>query len=163
MFTSRPPACPLDVDIRHATPDDAVDIAALLGELGYPQQPAELVARLDALTSDGHLILVAAAGQRLVGVVSAVAIPLLAEAATLVRITAPSVTQSAREHRVGRALVEAVERNGRYQDATIEVGSGRRPERTAAHRHRPAMGFVGRQPHRGTLSEAPQRRATAMT
>lgn len=82
----------VDVDIRHATTDDAVDIAALLGELGYAQHPAALRSRLDMLTGDGHVVLVAVADQRVVGVVSAAAIPLLAEATTLVRITALSVT-----------------------------------------------------------------------
>lgn len=70
---------------------------------------------------------------------------LLADAITLVRITARSVTRSARGLGVGRALVGAVERHARKRKmgAMIrEVGSGRRPERAAAHRFCPAMGFV---------------------
>jgi GNAT superfamily N-acetyltransferase len=73
---------------------------------------------------------------------------MLAEAATMVRITALSVTASARGHGVGRALVAAAERRAVTMGASfLEVGSGRRPERAAAHRFYPAMGFEDANPH----------------
>ncbi len=77
-----------------------------------------------------------------VGVVSAAVVPLLAEADTLVRITALSVTAALRSHGVGRALVAAVEQRAwQMAAAVVEVGSGRRPERAAAHRLHPALGY----------------------
>ena len=46
----------VDVDIRHATTDDAVDIAALLGELGYAQQPTRppLAISSDSISGYDH-------------------------------------------------------------------------------------------------------------
>lgn len=137
----------MEADIRHATSDDVVDIAALLGELGYPQPVEQVRSRLDAATDRGHFVLVAVIGDRLVGVLSAAVVPLLAEAATMVRVTTLSVTASARGRGVGRALIRAAEGRALDMGATVfEVCSGRRPERAAAHRFYAAMGFEDANP-----------------
>lgn len=79
----------------------------------------------------------------IVGVLSVAAIPLLAEAAaTMIRVTSLSVATSARRQGIARALVEAAEQRAEDLGATIvEVSSGRRRERAAAHRFYPALGF----------------------
>lgn len=137
----------MDVDIRHASADDVAEIGVLLGELGYPQHTDQLSSRLAAATDGAHFVLVAATGGRLVGLLSAAVVPMLAEATTMVRITALSVTAPARGHGVGRALVDAAERRAVDMGASfLEVGSGRRPERAAAHRFYPAMGFEDANP-----------------
>lgn len=132
----------MDLTVRAASDADIGAIADLLGELGYPLDEGEVVARLRAATSNQHFVLVAVAGERVVGVVSAGVVPMLAEASMMVRITALSVTATARGQGIGRALVEAVEERARQRRAAVvEVGSGRRPERAAAHHFYPALGF----------------------
>ena len=97
----------MDLEVRDTVDGDAVEIAALLGELGYPKGAAQVRSTLNAATGDNHFVLVAAGGGRVVGVLSAAVIPLLAEAATMMRITALSVAAPVRGRGVGRMLVEA--------------------------------------------------------
>ena len=40
------------VTIREATPRDAVSVAALLGELGYPSSPAQAAERIERIAAD---------------------------------------------------------------------------------------------------------------
>lgn len=132
----------MDVDVRPATAGDAVEIAGMLAELGYPMDAKQVESRLRAAMDDRHFVLVADSGRELIGVLSAAVVPLLAEASILVRITSLSVTASARRQGVARALVGEAERRAiDIAASVIEVGSGRRPERAAAHRFYPALGF----------------------
>lgn len=132
----------MNVEVRPATARDAVEIASLLAELGYPIDATQVASRLHAAMDDRHFVLVADTGSELIGVLSAAAVPLLAEATTMVRITSLSVTASARRRGVAAALVDDAERRAIDMGAAvIEVGSGRRPERAAAHRFYPALGF----------------------
>ena len=102
----------------------------------------QVKSRLRAATTDGHFVLVAKSGGQLVGVLSAAVVPLLVEAAMMLRITSLRVTASARRRGVARTLVNDAERRAIEEGASvIEVGSGRRPERAAAHRFYPALGF----------------------
>lgn len=133
----------VDVEVRAAEERDRPAIAGLIGELGYDLDDHELVARLQAASTDDDVVLVAVAGGRVVGMIAAAVIPMLAEASKAVRITALSVTVSMRNKGVGRALVTAVERHARRLGAeVVEVGSGRRPERLAAHHLYRALGYV---------------------
>lgn len=60
----------------------------------------------------------------------------------MLRVTSLSVTAPARRRGVARTLVNEAERRAIDLGASvIEVGSGRRPERAAAHRFYPALGF----------------------
>lgn len=132
----------MNVDIRPVTTDDAVQIAGLLIELGYPLDATQVESRLHAAMNDRHFVLVADTGSSLIGVLSAAVVPLLGEAATMLRITALSVTASARRQGVARTLVDEAEQRAIDLGASIiEVGSGRRPERAAAHRFYLALGF----------------------
>ena len=130
-----------NVHVSRDVPTDPA-IGGLLDELGYPLDADVIGRRWRSATTGGHMVLVAVIDGRIAGVVSAAAIPLLAEADILVRITALSVTSTLRGRGVGRALVAAVERRARSVGAAVvEVGSGRRPERAAAHRFYPALGY----------------------
>lgn len=137
----------MDVEIRAAEELDHHAIAGLIGELGYNLDDHELGTRLQAASTNDDVVLVAVAGGRVVGMIAAAVIPMLAEANMAVRITALSVTTSVRNKGVGRALVAAVERHARYIGAeVVEAGSGRRPERLAAHRLYRALGYVDTDP-----------------
>lgn len=137
----------MDVAVRDACEDDLLAIGGLLDELGYPLAAGVIRRRWRSATSGGHMVLVAVVDGRTVGLASAAVMPLLAEADKFVRITALSVTSTLRGRGVGRALVAAVERRARSVGAAVvEVGSGRRPERAAAHRFYPALGYSDANP-----------------
>ena len=76
------------------------------------------------------------------GLISLHRIPRLAEGGALMRITALAVAPEYRGQGVGRALVRAAEEVARSWGCDlIEVSSGRRPERAAAHAFYSALGF----------------------
>jgi GNAT superfamily N-acetyltransferase len=110
----------MSVDVHPATTDDAVEIAGPLAELGYPIDVPQVESRLRVTTTDGHFVLVAHAGGEPVGILSAAAVPLLAEAAMMLRITSLIVTASARRRGVARMLVNEAER------CAIDLGAASR-------------------------------------
>ncbi|CAN5903845.1 GNAT family N-acetyltransferase [soil metagenome] len=135
------------IDVRAADERDRDLIAELIGELGYDVDQDRLGERLQAASAVGNVVLVATVDERVVGIISAAIVPMLAEADAMMRITALSVTASMRGRGVGRALMSAVERQARQLGAdVVEVGSGRRPERLAAHRFYQALGYVDADP-----------------
>ena len=112
--------------------------------LGYGTS-AELVAeRLTTFTSsDADVVFVAggAPGDRLLGVVSAHAMPLFHASGRLVRLTALAVRAEAQGRGVGRALVEAAEEWGwRIGARRVEVTSG--DHRPGAHAFYQALGYA---------------------
>lgn len=73
------------------------------------------------------------------------------------RITALAVAEHARGNGVGRRLVRAVESFGVDNGCRwVELTSGRRPDREAAHRFYPAMGYqdTGHVRYRRPLGDA---------
>jgi GNAT superfamily N-acetyltransferase len=96
-----------------------------------------------AASIDDVVAVVVQQPDQVVGVVSAHVIPLFAEPEPgFVRITALSVAPQARGMGVGRRLVEFVEYVAEERGISLlEVSSGRRPERQAAHRFYAALGF----------------------
>jgi GNAT superfamily N-acetyltransferase len=131
--------------VRPAVAHDASAVAALIANLGY-QLPLETVRqRLGRFASSRHDIVAVVVEHpaRVVGVISAHVVPLFAEAEPgFARITALSVSPTAVREGVGRRLVEFVEyAAGMRGIRLLEVLSGRREEREAAHRFYPALGF----------------------
>ncbi len=104
--------------------------------LGHHRSPSER-ARL-------RVVLVIAVDDRVIaGLISSHVIPLLAEGGCFVRITALCIAEGHRNRGIGRALVEEIEKRAKAVGARlIEVSSGRRPERAAAHSFYPTLGFV---------------------
>ena len=124
------------MDIFDARLEDAPFIAELLGQLGYPADSISVRKRLAALDDEDRVLVCEG------GFVSLHRVPLLAEGGCCARITALIVSESHRGAGVGRVLVEAAEGTARsWGCALLEVSSGRRPERAAAHRFYPALGF----------------------
>jgi GNAT superfamily N-acetyltransferase len=126
------------VTIRRAELSDASAIARLLGELGYPADPGAVAARLSAL-GDGDRVLLAGDGG---GLVALHRVPWLAEGGAFARVTALVVAHAERRRGVGRALLAAVEDVARgWGCDLVEVSSGRRPERHAAHAFYASAGY----------------------
>jgi GNAT superfamily N-acetyltransferase len=125
------------MQIRPALPEDASVIAELLGALGYPATADQVRRRLSALGDSDCVLLTDG------GLIALHRIPRLAEGDTLARITALVVTPERRGKGVGQALLRAGEEVARrWGSHLLEVSSGRRPERDAAHRFYPAEGFA---------------------
>ena len=96
--------------IRPARPDDAPELAALAGELGYPSTPAELARRLAPLLADpAQAVLVAAnADDRAVGWTHVVVRRQL-DSDDWVEVAGLVVTAGQRGAGVGAALLAAAE------------------------------------------------------
>jgi GNAT superfamily N-acetyltransferase len=127
------------VTIRDATAADAADVAALLGELGYPTTAGEAAERL---RRPGARVVVAESAGRVVGLAALAVGSQLHHAAPVARITALVVSETARGHGAGRRLMARAEELARDAGCDdIELTSGIRPEREAAHRFYEALGY----------------------
>jgi GNAT superfamily N-acetyltransferase len=131
------------VRIRQAEPEDARALAQLLLELGYPDEPERVAGRVGRFAAEpSSLFLVAEDGGDLVGLASASVMPLAHEDGSWCRLSALVVAHARRRAGAGRALVEAVEAFARERGCSlVEVTSGERPEREAAHGFYAALGY----------------------
>jgi len=127
------------VTVRDATAADAADVAGLLGELGYPTTAAEAADRLGR--NDGRVLLAESDG-RVVGLAVLAVASQLHHAAPTARVTALVVGEPARGRGAGRRLMARAEELAREAGChVIELTSGIRPEREAAHRFYEALGY----------------------
>ncbi len=103
-----------DITIRSATDDDAVSIAALLGQLGYPADASQARARLESLAvgaPDGTAldrVFVAALSTRVVGWIH-VSTVLSLETGPFAEIRGLVVDEAHRSRGIGQALTAAAE------------------------------------------------------
>ncbi len=132
----------MPVLIRDAGESDALGISVLLQELGYDVDPKDSSVRITASSADSDVV-IAVDDRVIAGLISSHVIPLLAEGGCFVRITALCIAEGHRNRGIGHALVEEIEKRAKAVGARlIEVSSGRRPERAAAHSFYPTLGFV---------------------
>ncbi|HXV33003.1 MAG TPA: GNAT family N-acetyltransferase [Gaiellaceae bacterium] len=129
--------------IREAEPEDARELAALLAELGYPDEDETVRERARAFAADrSSFLLVAERDGRLVGLASASVMPLLHERGSWCRLSALVVSRDSRRLGIGRQLVSGVEARARGAGCRyLEVTSGGRPDREAAHAFYEALGL----------------------
>ena len=132
------------MSVREAEDGDAAGVAALLAELGYPDEPDRVRARLELVRAEpGSFVLVAEGGRGLLtGLASASVMPLLHEDGRWCRLSALVVAERTRRAGVGGDLVAAVEERARAAGCRyLEVTSGERPGREAAHARYAARGL----------------------
>jgi GNAT superfamily N-acetyltransferase len=130
------------VTLRDAAADDAPAISVLLGELGHPADPAEVVRRMARLGQGApqDRALVAERSGRVCGLVVIHFVPVLHRATEVGRVTALVVLDSERRRGIGKALLEAAERIIRAQGSRrAELTSGQ--DRTGAHRFYESPGY----------------------
>lgn len=125
--------------VRDAAPADAADVAELLGQLGYPTSAAE--ARVRLATGDERVLL-AEVGGRVLGLLAVTTRRSITHAHPVARVTAMVVRDSARRQGVGRLLMDSAARLALAEGCeSIELTSGIRPERDAAHRFYRSLGY----------------------
>lgn len=128
--------------IRKARLDDAAEVAALLVELGYPDNSPDDVRRRLAMWAQeaAGVVLVAEGGGLVVGAVAVAAIPYLEREGRWGRIVALVVAAGRRGQGIGRRLVEAAEEAaGDLGCVTMEVTSAR--GRTESHPFYRSLGY----------------------
>jgi GNAT superfamily N-acetyltransferase len=132
----------MDTAIRRAEVEDAEEIAACLGELGYGTGSAVVREKLDSLAAspfDAFLVACEPEG-RIVGAIALHLLPLFHAPGDLARITALAVRSDAQGRGVGRQLVAAAERIAwKAGCERIEVTSA--DHRSAAHRFYEDLGY----------------------
>jgi len=129
--------------LRDATIEDAAALVPLLDTLGYGANAATIAERLGQLLANDSTgrVLVADAGDCLLGVAVLHCTPALHRATPVGRITAIAVLPSAQTHGVGRRLVDAAEDYFRGLGlARIEVTSG--PTYAGAHSFYRRLGYA---------------------
>jgi GNAT superfamily N-acetyltransferase len=131
------------LDIRSAQISDAPAITALLHELGYPSNAeAEVTERLAQWSDrDDVLVLVAAAGQPVVGISALNVIPHFVQPGSWGRVAALAVAADLRGRGIGRRLLAATEQAALDRGCVrMEINSSRR--RTGAHAFYQSLGYT---------------------
>jgi GNAT superfamily N-acetyltransferase len=96
--------------IRDALPADAAAIARLLGQLGYPTEPGAVESRLERLIIVGDRVVVAELEDQVVGLAHLHVSPSIEYEQPAAKLSTLVVDESHRGAGIGRALVEAMER-----------------------------------------------------
>lgn len=129
------------LNIRLAILADSETLAALLGELGYPNTNAFAEEKLKQLAKrEDDRVFVAEDEGEVVGFASCHIIPLIHEEHNLCRVTALVVASDYRRRKIGRRLMNAVEEYAqKYGCGRVEITSGER--RQDAHSFYEHIGY----------------------
>lgn len=122
--------------IRDATKDDAVALANLMNELGYPTSLEEMEIRFKNIYDHpDYKTLVACANNQIVGMAGVVQNYFFEQNGKYVRIVAFVISNSYRNKGIGKQLLQAVEVWAKKTGATsIFLNCGNRDERKHAHK-----------------------------
>lgn len=127
--------------LREATAADAPALARLLGDLGYPNEAADLPARLVGIQGQGDAVLVAEGEDgELVGLVGLHLVRVLHYARPLGYITSLVTDPRVRRQGVGRKLLEGAEAWARSKGC-YRLSLTSAEHRKDAHAFYPASGF----------------------
>lgn len=128
------------MEIRSARTSDALEIAALVDQLGYAASAEEVAARLGLIEASGQAVLVAEIDGRVVGCLSTSTMTVLHRPAPVGRISMMVVEEGLRGRGIGAELVAAAERLLAAKGCQlVEVTSNLK--RTDAHRFWERIGY----------------------
>ncbi|MFL5560501.1 MAG: GNAT family N-acetyltransferase [Gemmatimonadaceae bacterium] len=148
------------ISLRRAESDDAVPIAALLGELGHPVDAADVPERLARVLREGGEVLVAVADDGVpLGLISLARHAAIHTAGPVGYIMALVTADSARRRGVGKLLVEAA-KDWAAREGCVRLSVTSAERRADAHAFYPACGmpYTGRR--FATEIPAPARRVS---
>ena len=133
----------IEITLREACLEDAGVLAELMTALGYPSAPADMTLRLERiLPHPDYKTLVAVATGEVVGAVGMIKNWLWEENGCFVRVQALVVKPGYRQAGIGKLLMEAAQQWADSHEALqISLTSSHRPERAAAHRFYPSLGY----------------------
>jgi len=119
-----------NVTLRAATDDDAVRLAALLTDEGYPAGASDLAARIAHFSAPESRVTVAVAGGDVAGFIAFHLVSRFETDERFLRIVTLVVDAGARERGIGRLLMAEAERVAREEGAAyLEITAGHhRPE-----------------------------------
>ena len=129
--------------IRPARASDVPELVRLFSELGYEIPPEVLAQRLAAYAASGEQALIAAdesANDRLLGVATLHATPVLHRAGPVGRVTALVVDATTRGGGIGRVLMAAAERWAAERGCVLLEGTSNQ-RRVDAHKFYEGLGF----------------------
>jgi len=125
--------------IRRIAEADAGVVAALAGELGYPNETEAIRVRIRAIGESDLLLVAVDAGDRAIGFIQAHRVCII-EVGFRVEILGLIVSSSARRSGIARGLIEEAEAWAKSIDAdAISVRSN--TKRIEAHLFYPALGY----------------------
>jgi ribosomal protein S18 acetylase RimI-like enzyme len=128
------------VEIRDAGPDDAAELAELLGQLGYPTEAGAVGRRLERLAASGVDRVFVAVDGGVVGVVSVHVSRSLEYDGDAAKISAVVVDERRRGTGVGRALIDTAEAEARARGCEV-LWLTTAEHRAGAHAFYRALGF----------------------
>ena len=133
-----------EIFVRPASPSDIPQIAALMGELGYPVPEAEMTARLQQLgTFPDHHTLVAIAEEEVAGVIGFAKAWFWERSGCFVRIQALVTGEAYHGRGIARQLIATCETWAREQGALcLQLNCGNKEARRNAHMFYPKAGFT---------------------
>ncbi len=127
--------------IRSAVQTDAVELAELITELGYPAPAGEVWARIEKMPIETYETLVAVLDGRVVGFIGLLTLPVYEHSRPIGWILALCVSPRSQRQGVGRALIQATEAHYRDRGVTdVRLHSGL--QREDAHEFYEKMGFA---------------------
>lgn len=134
----------MPIQTREATERDAEAIAALLGQLGYPSSPEDVVRRMTRMASEpGGRALVAELDGRVVGLATLYIRHLITLDAPLARLASMVIAEPQRSQGIGELLVRAAEAAAREAGCDrMEVTSNEK--RARAHAFYRRLGYEER-------------------
>jgi GNAT superfamily N-acetyltransferase len=109
----------MGLTVRDAVTADSEAIADLLGQLGYPAQPATIETRLERLSIVGDRVVVADLDGRAVGLAHLQVAPAIELDRPAAKIGALVVDEAHRGRGIGRALVEAMQDEARTRGCEV--------------------------------------------
>jgi GNAT superfamily N-acetyltransferase len=133
-----------EIFVRPASASDIPQIAALMGELGYPVSEPEMAARLERLeTLPDHYTLVAVADGNVAGVIGFAKAWFWERSGCFVRIQALVTGEAYYGRGIARLLIASCEAWAREQGALcLQLNCGNKEARRNAHIFYPKAGFT---------------------